>query len=58
LIWYRDHRLNVVHIPRRRQVADVLVDYAKERDDGGLVGGDAGGLESMPPPDFIPDVSK
>ena len=29
------------HARHRREVADISVDHAKERDDGGLVGGDA-----------------
>jgi len=38
-----DHRRRVIrkHAGHRRQVADVAVDHAKQRDDGGLVGGDA-----------------
>ena len=37
-----DHRRRVIrkHAGHRRQVADVAVDHAKQRDDGGLVGGD------------------
>jgi hypothetical protein len=38
-----DHWGRIVgkHARHRRQVADVAIDHAKQRDDGGLVGGDA-----------------
>ena len=37
------------HTGHRRQVADVAVDHAKQRDDGGLVGGDAVKVMPMSP---------
>jgi hypothetical protein len=38
-----DHGSRVVrkNARHRRKVADVTIDHAEERDDGGLVGGDA-----------------
>jgi hypothetical protein len=43
-----DHRSRIIwkHARHRREVADIAVDDAEQRDDRGLIGGDA--VEVMP----------